>query len=285
MASHIAFNDLVRLTTSQQVSVTGTATAVAVSGEPIASAGTRPLKRTAAWTVAGGASGGTVRIRLESATISRTIRVIAALGLSLPAAGVTSVNALIRSGATTAATGSALVAADFARPYDSTRVPWNIAWTFAGSTGDGAELVITLAAAASGTVRLGRLWASESLTLRVSPGWSESIDDTSVVQYGPQGRTPSVYEGDTFRSYSIPLTVAAEASAIGSAGSADLSLADWESLLGYLGQSRDCVLIPQDTSTLHLQRRPLYGMIGRASAIPHVAKDLYSASLEVVGIR
>jgi hypothetical protein len=282
MTAHIAYNDIARQTTSQLTSVTGTATATAVSGEPIASAATRPLRRSAAWTVAGGASGGTVRIRLESAPTARTIRVVTALALELPASGVTSVNALIRSGTSTVATGTTLAAADFSRPYDSDRAPWNVAWTFSGTAGDGVELVITLAASASGTVRIGRLWASESLTLSVAPGWSRTIDDTSVIQYGPQGRTPSVYEGETFRRYSIPLTVADEASVT---GAADLSLADWDALLAYLGQSRDCILIPSDTTAQQRQRLPLYGLIERAASIPHAVRDFYSASLEVAGIR
>lgn len=283
MTAHIAFNDVVRLTTSQQVSVTGTATASAVSGEPIASAGTRPLGRTAAWTVAGGASGGTVRIRMETASISRTIRVIAALGLELPA-GATEVNALIRSGATTAATGTSLASANFARPYDTDRTPWNVAWTFAGSSGNGAELVVTLAASASGTIRLGRLWASESLTLGIAPGWSESIDDTSVIQYGPQGRTPSVYEGETFRRLTLGLTAQAETAAIGTAGSADMTLSDWHALFGYLGRGRECIALQDDTTTLQRQRLPLYGLVERHTK-QHAARGYYSASLEVAEIR
>jgi hypothetical protein len=287
MAAHLAFNDLVRLTTSRVVSVTGTATATPVAGEPIASAATRPLRRSAAWTVAGGASGGTVRIRMESATISRTVRVIAALGLELPPAGVTSVNALIRTGTSTAATGVALAAANFARPYDSSRVPWNVVWTFDGSTGNGAELVIALAAGASGTVRVGRLWASESLRMAggFDGGWSQTIDDTSVVQYGPQGRSPSVYEGDTVRRLSIPMQSLDESEVLGALGSSDRTLTDLQSILLHLGRGRDVIALQRDSSQLYLQRLPVYGLVERPPTQTHRAGPFFASDIEIGEIR
>jgi hypothetical protein len=281
MAAHLAFNDLVRLTTSKLTSVTGTATATPVAGEPIASAATRPLKRPAAWTVAGGASGGTVRIRMESATISRTIRVIGALGLELPA-GATSINALIRNGAATAATGTLLAAANFARPYDPTQ-PWNVVWTFNGTAGNGVELVIVLPAGVGGTLRVGRIWGSESLAFPngVDAAWGTEYDDTSVIQYGPQARTPSVYSGVRFRRRRVPLTQIKQAVALGTNGAADQTLSDLDAILGYLGLGRDVLVLPRDSSALFLQRLPLYGLIERAVSLDHDRGPNYSTSLGI----
>jgi hypothetical protein len=271
MAAHIAFNDRVAAATTHSTSVSGTATRTIKAGEPHASIATRPLARYAGWDVTGGASGGSVLINSHGTGGTRAIRVIAALGVQVPA-GCTSIVARVLNGSTTP-TGTApptLAAVDFARPFDTTQ-PWNIVWTLdAGVTGNGARLEFVLGSGATGILRVGRLWASESLRLPngVDAGWSREFDDTSVVSYGPQSRTPSVYAGPTFCRMTAALSVVDDAAAIGTLGAADLVLDNLQAVIQYLGRGRDCILIPRDSSALYRQQLPVYGLIDRAPVIP-----------------